>query len=249
MDGAHQVNELAKNISCVEIAQRKQAEQKSTSSRGVAERAYERATAWQRGEEVHITRSTSKQLEQIPNLCSVLSLVESSTDFLEALQDTNKSLATGMTSPRTPNPQMPQKSHTSGGKKGKKKSGRMSTSDQDTTQLEEEQEQQQPLSATFSDNARFEDQAANIENQETDRDVLQPRTESLVAAPQQAEDKENSSQSVTEAGDVKTTKKNVQPGPTGPPGPSGQTRSVLGAAAAVGERSGTEKAGKTSGQV
>jgi hypothetical protein len=76
MDGAHQVKELAKNISCVEIAQQKQAERKSTSSRGVAERAYEGATAWQRGEEVHVTRSTSKQLEQIPNLRSVLSLVE-----------------------------------------------------------------------------------------------------------------------------------------------------------------------------
>ena len=107
MDGDHQVNKLAKNISCIEIAQQKQAERKSTSSRGVAERAYERATAWQRWEEVQVTRSTSKQLEQIPNLHSVLSLVESSTDFLEALQDTNKSLTTGMTLPRTPNPQMP----------------------------------------------------------------------------------------------------------------------------------------------
>jgi hypothetical protein len=67
--------------------------------------------------------------------------------------------------------------------------------------------QQQPLSAMFSDNARFEDLAANIENQETDREVLQLRTESLVPAPQQAEDEENSSQSVTEAGDGKTKKK------------------------------------------
>jgi hypothetical protein len=149
----------------------------------------------------------------------------------------------------TSDPQMPQKSHTSGAKKGKKKSGRMSTSDRDATQLEEEQEQQQPLSATFLDNARFEDLAAGMENQETDREVFQPRTESLVPAPQQAEDKENSSQSVTEAGDVKTTKKNVQPGPTGPPGPSGQTRLVSGAAAAVGERAGAENAGKSSGQV
>jgi hypothetical protein len=66
-------------------------------------------------------------------------------------------------------PQMPQKSHTLGGKKGKKKSGRMSTSDQDTTQLEEEQEQQQPLNATFLDNVRFEDLAANIDNLETNR--------------------------------------------------------------------------------
>jgi hypothetical protein len=48
-------------------------------------------------------------------------LVESSTDFLEALQDTNKSLTTGMTLPRTPNLQMPQKDHTTGGKKSKKK--------------------------------------------------------------------------------------------------------------------------------
>jgi hypothetical protein len=151
----------------------------------------------------------------------------------------------------TSDPQMPQKSHTLGGKKGKKKSGRMSTSDQDTTQLEEEQEQQQPLSATFLDNARFEDLAANIDNLETNREVLQPRTESLVPAPQQAEDEENSSQSVTEAGDVKTAKTIVQPGPTGPPWPSGQTRSVSGAAAAVGERAGAgaEKAGKSSGQV
>jgi hypothetical protein len=151
----------------------------------------------------------------------------------------------------TSDPQMPQKSHTSGGKKGKKKSGRMSTSDQDTTQLEEEQEQQQPLSATFSDNARFEDLAANIDNLETDREVLQPMKESLVPAPQQAEDEENSSQSVTEGGDVKTTKTIVQPGPTGPPWPSGQTRSVSAAAAAVGERAGAgaEKAGKSSGQV
>jgi hypothetical protein len=116
------------------------------------------------------------------------------------------------------NPKMPQKSHTSGGKKGKKKSRRMSTSDQDTTQLEEEQEQQQPLSATFSDSARFEDLAANIDNIETDREVLQPRTESLVPAPQQA-------------GDVKTTRGHVQPGPTGPPEPSGQTRGVSGTAA------------------
>jgi hypothetical protein len=112
---------------------------------------------------------------------------------LEALQDTNKNLTTGMTLARTPNPEMSQKSHTLGGKKGKKKSGRMATSDQDTTQLEEEQEQQQPLSATFLDKARFEDLAANIENPETDKEVLQPRTESLVAAPQQAEDKEDSS--------------------------------------------------------
>jgi hypothetical protein len=89
MSSARQANKLAKNISCIEIAQRKQAERKSTSSQGVAERAYERATAWQRGEGVHVTRSTSKQLEQIPNLRPVLSLVESSTDFLEALQDTN----------------------------------------------------------------------------------------------------------------------------------------------------------------
>jgi hypothetical protein len=151
-----------------------------------------------------------------------------------------KSLATGMTLPRTPNPKMPQKGHTSGGKKGKKKSGRMSTSDQDTTQLEEEQEQQQPLSATFSNNARFENLAANIENQETDREVLQPRTESLVAAPQQAEEEENSSQSVTGAGDVKTTRKNVQLGPMGPPGPSGQTCLVSGAAAAEGAGRGRE---------
>jgi hypothetical protein len=150
-----------------------------------------------------------------------------------------------------PNPQMPQKGHTSGGggKKGKKKSGRMATSDQDTTQLEEEQEQQQTLSATFSDNARFEDLAANIENPETDKEVLQPRTESLVAAPQQAEDEENSRQSVTEAEDGKTTRQNVQPGPTGPPGPSGQTRSGLGATAAVGEGAGVEEAGKSSSQV
>jgi hypothetical protein len=70
------------------------------------------------------------------------------------------------------NPQMPQKSHTLGGKKGKKKSRRMSTSDQDTAQLEVEQEQQQPLSATFSDSARFEDLAANIHNLETDREVI-----------------------------------------------------------------------------
>jgi hypothetical protein len=188
-------------------------------------------------------------LEQIPNLRSVLSLVESSTDFLEALQDTNKSLTTGMTLPCTPNPQMPQKGHTTGGKKSKKKSERRSTSDQDTTHLEEEQEQQQPLSATFSDNARFEDLAADMENQEKNREVLQPRTESLVQAPQQAEDKENSSQSVTEAGNVKTTKKNVQHGPTGPPGPSGQTRSVSGAAAEVGERTGPERARKSSSQV
>jgi hypothetical protein len=69
----------------------------------------------------------------------------------------------------TPNPKMPQKGHISGGKKSKKKSGRMSTSDQDTTQLEDEQEQQQPLSTKFSDNARFEDLAANIENPETDK--------------------------------------------------------------------------------
>jgi hypothetical protein len=118
---------------------------------------------------------------------------------------------------------MPQKGHTSGGggKKGKKKSGRMATSDQDTTQLEEEQEQQQPLSATFSDNARFEDLAANIENPETDKEVLQPRTESLVAAPQQAEDKDNSIQSVTEAEYGKTTRQNVQPGRS-----NGTTRAV-----------------------
>jgi hypothetical protein len=81
MDGAHQVEELAKNISCVEIARQKQAERKLTSSRGVAERAYKRATVWQRGVGVCVTRSTSKQLEQIPNLRSVLSLAESSTDF------------------------------------------------------------------------------------------------------------------------------------------------------------------------
>jgi cell fate (sporulation/competence/biofilm development) regulator YmcA (YheA/YmcA/DUF963 family) len=81
MDGAHQVNELAKNISCVEIAQQKQAEQKSTSSQEIAERAQERATAWQRGEKVHVTRRTSKKLEQITNLRSVLPLVESSTHF------------------------------------------------------------------------------------------------------------------------------------------------------------------------
>jgi hypothetical protein len=93
-----------------------------------------------------------------------------------------------MTLLRTPNLQMPQKGHTTGGKKSKKKSERMSTSYQDTTQLEEEQEQQQPLSATFSDNARFEDLAADMENQERNREVLQPRTESLVPAPQQAED-------------------------------------------------------------
>jgi hypothetical protein len=67
------------------------------------------------------------------------------------------------------NPKMPQKSHTSGGKKGKKKSRRMSTSDQDTTQLKEDQEQQQPLSATLSDNARFEDLATDMENQERQR--------------------------------------------------------------------------------
>jgi hypothetical protein len=115
--------------------------------------------------------------------------------------------------------------------------------------LEEEQEQQQPLSATFSDNARFEDLAADMENQEKNREVLQPRTESLVPAPQQAEDEGNSSQSLTEAGNVKTTKKNVQPGPTGPPGPSGRTRSVSGAAAAVGERAGPAKARKSSSQV
>jgi hypothetical protein len=114
-------DELAKNISRVEIAQRKQAKRRSTSSQGVAERAYDRATAWQRGEGVHVTRSTSKQLEQIPNLRSVLSLAESSRDFLEALQDTNKSLTTGMTLPHTPNPKMPQKGHTAGGKKSKKK--------------------------------------------------------------------------------------------------------------------------------
>jgi hypothetical protein len=89
-------------------------------------------------------------------------------------------------------------------------------------------------------------QTANIE---TDKEVLQPRTESLVAAPQQAEDEENSSQSVTEAGDCKTTRTNVQPGSTGPPGPSGQTRSVLGAAVAVGERAGAEEAGKSSSKV
>jgi hypothetical protein len=136
---------------------------------------------------------------------------------------------------------MPQKDHTEGGKKSKKKTERGSTSDQDTTQLEEEQEQQQPLSATFSDNARFEDLATDMENQERQREVLQPRTESLVPAPQQAEDEENSSQSVTEAGSVKTTRGNVQPGPTGPPGPSGQTRAVSGAAAAVGEQTGTER--------
>jgi hypothetical protein len=79
--------------------------------------------------------------------------------------------------------------------------------------------------------------------------VLQPRTESIVPAPQQAEDEENSSQSVTEAGDGKTKKNKLQPGPTGPPGPSGQTRSVSGAAAAVGERAGADKTGKSSGQV
>jgi hypothetical protein len=88
-----------------------------------------------------------------------------------------------------------------------------------------------------------------MENQEKNREVLQPRTESLVPAPQQAENEENSSQSVTEAGDGKTTKKRLQPGPTGPPGPSGQTRSVLGAAAAVGEQAEADKAGKSSNQV
>jgi hypothetical protein len=228
-------NELDKNITCVEKAQQKQAKQRSTSLQGVAERAYQRATVWHRGEGVHVTRSASKQLEQIPGLRSVLSLAESSTDFLEALQDTYKSLTTGMTLPRTPDPKMPQKGQTAGGKKTKLKDDRGSTSDPGTTQLEGEEEQQQPLSATFSDNARFEDLATDMDHQEKQRDVLQPRTDSLVLAPQQAEDEENSSQSVTEVQNVKTTRGHVQPGPTGPPGPSGQTRVLSGAAAAVGE--------------
>jgi hypothetical protein len=170
---------------------------------------------------------------------------------LEALKDTNKSFQTGMPFPRTPTSQKPQKGHTSGGggKKGKKKSEGVTTSDQGTTQLEEEQEQQQPLSATFSDKARFEDLAASMENPETGKEVLQPRTESLVIAPQQAEDGENSRPSVTGAEDRKTTRQNVEPGPTGPPGPSGQTRSRLGATAPVGERAGAEKGGNSSGQV
>jgi hypothetical protein len=71
----------------------------------------------------------------------------------------------------------------------------------------------------------------------------------LVPAPQQAEDEENSSQSVTEAGNVKTTRGHVQPGPTGPPGPSGQTRAVSGAAAVVGEKTGTERERRSSRQV
>jgi hypothetical protein len=181
-------DELAKNITCVEIAQQKQAKRRSTSLQGVAERAYQRATAWHRGEGVHVTRSTSKQLEQIPNLRSVLSLAESSTDFLEALQDTNKSLKTGMTLPRTPDPKMPQGGQTAGGKKTKKKDDRGSTSDPGTTRLEGEEEQQQPLSATFSDNARFEELVTDMDNQEKQRDVLQPRTDSLIPGPQQAED-------------------------------------------------------------
>jgi hypothetical protein len=217
------------------IAQLKQAKRRSTSLQGVAERAYQRATAWHRGEGVHVTRSTSKQLEQITNLRSVLSLSESSTDFLEALQNTNKSLTTGMTLPRTPDPKMPQKGQTAGGKKTKKKDDRGSTSDLGTTQLEGEEEQQQPLSATFSDNARFEELVTDMDNQEKQRDVLQPRTDLLVPALQQAEDEENSSQSVTEVRNVKTTRGHVQPGPTGLPGPSRQTRVLSGAAAAVGE--------------
>jgi hypothetical protein len=174
-------------------------------------------------------------LEQIPNLRSVLLLAESSTDFLETLQDTNKSLTTDMTLPRTPDPKMPQKGQTAGGKKTKKRDDGGSTSDPGTTQLEGEEEQQQPLSATFSDNARFEDLATDMDNQEKQIDALQPRTDSLVPAPQQAEDEENSSQSVTEVRNIKTMRGHVQHGPTGPPGPSGQTRVLSGAAAAVGE--------------
>jgi hypothetical protein len=162
-----------------------------------------------------VTRSTSKQLG--------------------ALQDTNKSLTAGMTRiPRTPDPKMPQK-EMAGGKKTKKTDDRRATSDPGATQLEGEEEQQQPLSATFSDNARFEELVTDMDNQEKQREVLQTRTDSLVQAPQQAQDEENSSQSVTEVQDVETTRGNVQPGPTGPPGPLRQTRVLSGAVAAVGE--------------
>jgi hypothetical protein len=50
---------------------------------------------------------------------------------------------------------MPQKGKTAGGKKTKKTDNRRATSNPEATQLEGEEEQQQPLSATFSDNARF----------------------------------------------------------------------------------------------
>jgi hypothetical protein len=66
---------------------KKQDKRRSTSLQGVAERAYQRATAWHRGEGVCVTRSTSKQLG--------------------ALKDTNESLTTNMTrTPRTPDPKM-----------------------------------------------------------------------------------------------------------------------------------------------
>jgi hypothetical protein len=204
-------DELAKNITCVEIAQQKQDKRRSTSLQGVTERAYQRATAWHRGEGVYVTRSTSKQLG--------------------ALKDTNESLTTNMPrTPRTPDPKMAKKGKTAGGKKTEKTDARRSTSDPGETLLEGEEEQQQPLSATFSDNARFEELVTDMDKQEKQREVLQTRTDSLVQAPQQAQDEENSSQSVTEVQDVQTTRGHVQPGPTGPPGPSRQTRVLSGAA-------------------
>jgi hypothetical protein len=110
------------------------------------------------------------------------------------------------------NPQMPQKSHTSGGKKGKKKSGRMSTSDP-----------QMPQTSHTSGGKKGKKKSGRMST--SDHQMPQ--------------------KSHTSGG----KKGKLQPGPTGPPGPSGQTRSVLGAAVAVGERAGADKTGKSSGQV
>jgi hypothetical protein len=174
----YQGEQLAKSIAGVELAQQKQAQRTRAalqSHRGATERT-------------QTTRSISKQLDQVANIRSVLSLSETPQFYDQLTSGNQATFITGMPLPRTPNPP---KVAASGGKKKKKKLASMADMIAEKARAEVERgrveqrevrprakdiREESPLSAIFSDVAGFAKVASEIQvdNPTTQRRMAEP---------------------------------------------------------------------------
>ena len=144
---------LAKNVTSVELAQQEQDKRKSTSSQRIADRACQRAEAYHRGEGVHVTRSTSKQLGALKDKNESLTTNMPQTTRTpnpktkgpganaQDTETTGTGTVTGGTT-RAPDPKVTGPGAKAGGKKSEKTVIRRARSDESSNQSEDDREQQ-----------------------------------------------------------------------------------------------------------
>jgi hypothetical protein len=180
MDRSRSVHEkLAKSVDKTLL---KHASKSQRALEEIEARAAARAAAERGGSAIPITRSTRKQLDQVANIRSVLSLSETPQFYDQLTSGNQATFITGMPLPRTLNPP---KVAASGGKKKKKSA---STADMIAEEAQAEVErlevrpraedirEESPLSATFSDVAGFAKVASEIQvdNPNTQRRIAEP---------------------------------------------------------------------------